>query len=500
MSAKSTISKGYFGLKAAAENIGAKHLKNQPSKKFDWRGLRLGLFTSLLVLAPFSKYPYIALPAFDFTSFRLGFYQLLAAAFVLSCAWPLLNNLKSLYKQNKLVFASLITLALITVIGLFNAIYKARSLLSAASILFLLVLVAAAWWFVSTEFNKSYIKPIINCLLVAGIFFSVAGILQFIFATLSGEGLSILCKNCSSTIFGFTRINGFAAEPQFYANSLLPVLFISLGYSYVKRNKLAVTALSLSSLAIALTFSRGAYLAVAGGTIVYLILVWFSKIFDYKQLGQVILLVLLCFIAGFSLLITSATYRYRTTPNISYNTFASMVDHLTLGVIDIKQKSDTKPSNASNNPSNFTPSGLIKSSTQDRLGAADLALKAWRSKTYTVAIGVGAGNLGPYVIKHIDSSVPDNLTVYIYYVLIMSELGLIGLLAFATIYLSGLLSFIRRYFKDKNSALYMAAIGLMAAFLIQYLFFGTYINTVYIWLWAGIILGLAGLKHLKPEK
>jgi hypothetical protein len=43
----------------------------------------------------------------------------------------------------------------------------------------------------------------------------------------------------------------------------------------------------------------------------------------------------------------------------------------------------------------------------------------------------------------------------------------------------------------------MTVTATLVAFLIQYSFFGTYINTVYVWLWAGIILGLAGLPTAK---
>jgi hypothetical protein len=490
MSAKKTAIAKYLELKAAKDRLATN------KSQVNWRAIRLGLFTSLLVLAPFSKYPYIALPAFNFSSFRIGFYQLLAGLFILFCLWPALKQLKPLYKQNKLAFISIIVLAVVAIAGLFRSLYFARSALLALSILFLLLLVLIAWWFIVNEFQKGYFKPIVEYFLMVGIAFSLIGIVQFVFVTLSGESLGILCKNCTSAIFGFPRINGLAAEPQFYANSLLPVFFVSVGWVYIKKTRLAVVALSASALAITLTFSRGAFIAVAGGLFAYLVLTLIAKKQDLKQLGQVMLLIILCFIAGISLLVASATYRYRTTPNISYNTFVSMVDHLTLGVIDIPQKQAAvvaKPASTAN----FTPPGLIQQSSQDRLGAAQLALKAWRSSTYSVAFGVGAGNLGPYTVKHIDASAPDNLTVYIYYVLVLSELGLVGLLALASIYLSGIYSYTKRYFKDKNSALYMTVTATLVAFLIQYSFFGTYINTVYIWLWAGIILGLAGLPAAK---
>ncbi len=327
MSAKKTVTGKYLELKAAKDDLA--------SNKYpvNWQAIRLGLLTSLLVLAPFSKYPFIALPAFDFSSFRLGFYQILAGIFIIFCIPPAIRQLKSLYQQNKLAFISLIVMAAVAFAGLFRSLYFGRSALLTLSILFLLLLVAMTWWFIAHEFQKGYFKPIVEYFLMVGIAFSVVGILQFVFATFSGSSYGILCANCTSDIFGFPRINGLAAEPQFYANSLLPVFFVSLAFTYVKRNKLSIAALAFSATAIALTFSRGAYLAVAGGLLVYLILLIIAKKVNIKQLGQVILLVFLCFVAGFSLLVASATYKYRSTPNISYNTFVSMVDHLTQGVI-----------------------------------------------------------------------------------------------------------------------------------------------------------------------
>jgi membrane-bound metal-dependent hydrolase YbcI (DUF457 family) len=141
--------------------------------------------------------------------------------------------------------------------------------------------------------------------------------------------------------------------------------------------------------------------------------------------------------------------------------------------------------------------GLIKASGQERLSAAKLSLKAWRYNSKTIIIGVGSGNLGPFVNKYIDAATPNNLTVYIYYALLLAELGLIGLISFIILNLAGLLQFIRRYKKSKHFAIYASIASLMVAFLVQYCFFGTYINTVYIWLWLGIILGLAGLPLTK---
>lgn len=57
--------------------------------------------------------------------------------------------------------------------------------------------------------------------------------------------------------------NLFAAEPQFFASSLLPAFFASIFLHRGKKSKMATATLILTSVAIALTFSRGAFLAIA---------------------------------------------------------------------------------------------------------------------------------------------------------------------------------------------------------------------------------------------
>ncbi|HUD03772.1 MAG TPA: O-antigen ligase family protein [Patescibacteria group bacterium] len=459
------------------------------------KNLRFGLFVSLIALAPLSKYPSIALPEFNFSSFRLGLYQILAAIFIILCALPTIKSLKSLFKQNRPVFLSILLLAFIAIIGLISSLYKSRSALLIASIIFLLVLVVTTWWYVKYELLKNKFSLILKITLISGIIFSLAGILQFILATFSNDTLGILCKNCISTIFGFPRVNGFAAEPQFYANALLPFFFIALGMFYKFKSRLSLAALILTGFCIMLTFSRGAFLAVLVGLAIFIILLAINKQLEFSRLVMVLLIIAITGLVGFGSLVSSASHRYRTTPNIAFNTTVSMLDHLSLGVVNIPQKTVTQVSPTNTNTStntNFTPPGLIQSSSQERLGAAQLALKAWRSNPYTIIFGVGAGNLGPYTIKHIDSTVPNNLTVYIFYALIIAELGLLGLASFLILSLGGLGQFINNFSKNKNIIINISIAALFSAFIAHQWFFGTYINTVYIWLWLGIILGLAG--------
>jgi hypothetical protein len=450
--------------------------------------IRYWLFVSLIVLAPLSKYPSFGLPSFDFPSFRFGFYQLLATVFVFMCLVPGLKKINELTKQNAWALYSLLALATISVIGLFTSLYFSRSLLLVVSILFLLCLVGSAWWYCRYELPKSKYKNILKYILVGGVVYGLLAVLQLIISTFTSETLGILCKGCSSAIFGFPRINLFTAEPQFFANSMLIFFFVSLGVAYGAKSKLAVFSLFLSAMAITLTFSRGALIALIIGLLAFILLILVNNKFVLKRTVLLFGVLSLSSIVGFGLLVGSASYKYKSTPYITYNTVVSSIDHLTLGLINIPEKSvPTTSSTASNN--NFVSPGLIESSGDERLGAAELAIKSWRYNSLTLTFGVGGGNLGPFTIKHIQQSSPDNLTVYIYYVLVLAELGIIGFLSLLILISASL---VQLYKKSKDSIFYIALFSLGLSFSVQYLFFGTYINAVYIWLFWGIVLGLTG--------
>lgn len=480
------------------------------------KNLRFGLFVTLLVLAPLSKYPSIALPAFNFSSFRLGLYQLLAALFVLMCIVPAVKITKQLLSQNKAAVISLGTLSIVAVIGLFGAYYKARSGLLVMSILLLTALVVSAWWYVRFDLAKSQQAIIIKYLLIAGIVFSIMGFGQFIYSSISHDTLGVLCKGCGGEVFGFPRINGLAAEPQFFANAMLPFLFVALGVFYKQRSRLAASTLALVSLTIGLTFSRGAFFAIAGAVVFFVIILATAKMIKIKSMSLSLGIMLIAVFVSFAMLVGSASYRYNNLPNITYNTVKTMVNHLSLGVINLPEKSQvtvvttksavvitpiTGPTitvGVAATPAN-TPiaNNVVQASSQERLDAAKLALTAWQSNVKTIIIGVGAGNLGPFVITKVDANAPNNLTVYIYYVLLLAELGLLGLLAFVSLFVSTFIALHFAFWRHGKELIYVITAALLTAFLLQYIFFGSYINVMYIWLWLGIGLGLAGLPLKK---
>ena len=442
---------------------------------------RFWLFTTLLIAAPLSKFPSFSTPAYGFTSFRIGLYPILSLLFVLCCLLSTTKAIPKLYKYSRSSMLSIAVLVLVSILGVTTAIYKARSLLLLISVLLLICLLVSSWWYVAYEFPRDKYKWLLKLVLIAGVFYGVISILQFIFAGFGHETFGLLCTGCNSQVFGFPRINGFAAEPQFHANALLIYFFAGLVGFYGKNSRLALASALLSLVSIGLTFSRGAYLAVGLSTLLFFILMRLQGRIRLRTIGRHFGILIIAILVVTGLFIAAASFQYRSTPDIAYKTFRSFIQQASLGVIKLPQ---------SKSESGFTPAGLVQASGQERIGASQLALKAWKYNIRTLIVGVGPGNLGPFTVRHIAPNAPRNLTVYIYYILILSEFGIVGLAALLLLYGNALRKFLRLYWGHKNAPLYSGIFCLGIAFLVQYSFFGSYINVPYIWLWFGIILGL----------
>lgn len=452
--------------------------------------IRFWLFTGLLVLAPLSKYPSVALPLFNFSSFRIGLYQVLAATFVATCAVPAWRKRYAFFDAahaQAWAATSLLLLGLLGIASIGWSLYTWRSLLLSASFALLVALAFTAWWYVRNELSASGRKKILRYMLLGGVIYGVIAVLQLVFFSFSDQTLGILCRGCVADVFGFPRVNGLAAEPQFFANALLPFAFVSLYAVVARPSRLAWASLFASVGAIGLTFSRGAYLALAIGLSFCLVTLYTSKLINIRKSLQIFGILSAAIVVSLTLLVASASVRFASTPHIAYETVDSIFEHLTLGLVDLPEK-PVVPVDPAPLPQQdtFVSPGLIEASNEERTTAASLALDAWRSNWATVVLGVGLGNLGPFVVQHIQPSAPENLTVYIHYVLVLAELGLAGLVALVVVFGVAIASLVAR--REAWSTLLAS---LLVAFAIQLFFYGTYINNVYIYAWLGIALGAA---------
>ena len=464
----------------------------------NFRSIRQYLFFGLFILAPFSKIPYIPLPILEFTSFRFGLYQIFSLVFLAVSMPSLARNGRKLFADRKLqIIIGL--LAVCMLVGSISAIDLGRNALLSASFIFLVLNMICAMDFVATHKKKQDVNKYIKAMLYAGIFYGFVSLVHLLIVTFGDTGF-LLCKGCLDTAFGFPRINVFAAEPLFWANALLPFFVIALYSLYHKYSRLALLALFGVTMAIGLTFTRGAYIAVGFMCLVLFVITVRRKQINFGGSRNAILAVGIGFILSWTLLIGSAVHIYSGAPYIAYNTFRGMVEHVTLGVITLPEKHETvvvvSNKEDSGSKDNFVSGGLVEASQNERTESAKLAFKALKYDVRTLLFGVGLGNLGPFVTDNIYGGAASNLTVYIFYVLFVSEMGLVGLGAFLALF--GLALY--RLVKQKEDIATITAL-ILIGFLVQYMFFGSYINVIYIWLWLGVGLGVGiqASKH-KVEK
>lgn len=442
----------------------------------------------------FALSPSISLAILDFPSLRLGLYQM-AAAGLLVTSLPLLFTNRQKFLKNRYLIGGFLAILLVMSIGVFFAEARLRTALYSLSLLFLLAIgLAAAVTY--RQLSKNQKHKFIRIGLWSGLVFGILAITQLIAATFEPTGFGTLCSGCKADVFGFPRVNLFAAEPQFLANALLPAFFLAL---FQPKSRLAQLSLFFTATSIALTFSRGGFLAIFLAIIVFIAIASIKHLnisFLYKKLPLIIIGTLF----GFTLLFLSANVRYSSSPFIAHNTLVSMIDQLSLGRIKIPQKTTVKnqPAPAAKSPSphntpdikpasseqTFQPAGFVEASANDRLSASDLAIKSWLNSPRTFFFGVGLGNLGSFIQKHLHVSVPTDQTVYIFYILLLSGLGIIGLLPLI------ITLFIILFFAIKNlrQAKAQFILSLTVALFIHFWFFGSFINTIHCFAIIGIFL------------
>jgi hypothetical protein cdiviTM7_01829 len=442
----------------------------------------------------FALSPSISLAILDFPSLRLGLYQM-AAAGLLATSLPLLFTNCQRFLKNRYLVGGFLAIFLVMSIGVFFAEARLRTVLYSLSLLFLLVVGLSAG-VVYAELSKTKKQRLVNIGLWSGLVFGILAIIQLIAATFEPTGFGTLCSGCKADVFGFPRINLFAAEPQFLANALLPAFFLAL---FQPKSRLAQFSLFFTTTAIALTFSRGGFLAIFLAIIIFIAIASikrFNVSFLYKKLP----LIIIGTFFGFTLLFLSANIRYSSSSFIAHNTLVSMIDQLSLGRIKIPRKTIVKnqpvPAAKSPSPHNtpdikpaspeqtFQPAGFVEASANDRLSASDLAIKSWLSSPRTFFFGVGLGNLGSFIQNHLHVSVPTDQTVYIFYILLLSGLGVVGLLPLI------ITPFIIIFFAIKNLRRTKAQfiLSLTIALFIHFWFFGSFINTIHCFAIIGIFL------------
>ena len=304
------------------------------------------------------------------------------------------------------------------------------------------------------------------------------------------QSCSLLCDGCTYRMFGFPHPNGFAIEPQFMGNLLLAPAMTSAWLFVMKHNKrkrerersrdshfhngsgglalifqyqilvrdrckndngshsLCSRFLLLCFFIIVatlfLTFSRGAIYAFLVGMLFmsgYVIARAKNRGVMWKRVGVTWGLVVGAFVV--SLVGQGVMAEVSPTADTFGDGVAKVVNHLSLGIIDVKSgaKTEVEPvenpvekseSSLGDNSDDGGKeeavfSGYVAESTDTRVRLSGTAIKVWSSDVKTMVVGVGIGGAGQALFNNGLSPAPREI-VQNEYASLLLETGLVGVI------------------------------------------------------------------------
>lgn len=127
------------------------------------------LFVVLVLGAPFSKYPSLAMPMQNFDSFRIGLYQLVLLTFVVLTVPFIVKDVLQAKtdKSDQLLYGTVGLLLFVALLGLVKAENLSRSLLMVGSFGLLLLVVTIAYYYVKNRVVDR--AKLLRYMMIAGI-------------------------------------------------------------------------------------------------------------------------------------------------------------------------------------------------------------------------------------------------------------------------------------------------------------------------------------------
>ena len=296
--------------------------------------------------------------------------------------------------------------------------------------------------------------------------------------------------------FGFVRPNGFTIEPQFFGGLLaLGALIFVQRVALKPANWRIWSALAFVLVALLLTLSRGAILSLAVGIVIITTIYWrqWRRIFKIFTIGLGSLIIALG-LQGW------AAVNNPTIDETFGGAVRKSIEQLTIGVIKLKIPEKTLPEQsalpleevvASSVPSpaseKSTPAfdGYVEESTNIRLALSELAVSTWSRDMPTQLFGAGVGGAGVAMNQTYPERIGSREIVQNQYVEILLELGAIGIGLFL-----GLIIITFRLMRAQPWLW-----SLLAACMIQWLFFSGYPNALHTYL---LLIVMAAL-HLSSS-
>ena len=360
----------------------------------------------------------------------------------------------------------------------------------------------------------------------AGIFICVVLFLQCILDLVGvSREYTLMCVGCTYRSFGFPHPNGFAIEPQFMGNLLLaPMLIASkeiltvvacpagtLRAALAKSScpaKHVTAKISLLVFALAtglfLTFSRGAiYAGVVG--LVFLTAFEVVRTKKWNKVLKIWGVVVLAFL--FTLNLQGVMAEVSKTDDTYVSGVAKVLNHLSLGVIDIREKKEERKEKEEvslgivgagetvgvdelsegageaveldeileeEGKEEAYFDGYVAESTDVRVGMTSAAVRTWQKDFKTILIGTGLGGAGVAMYENGETEWSKEI-VQNQYASLLLETGVAGI----SLLIFSLVLLIREILKQKQAGLIFA---LMVAYGISLFFFSGLPNVLHIYL------------------
>jgi O-antigen ligase len=287
-------------------------------------------------------------------------------------------------------------------------------------------------------------KTFIKILTITAFFSSLFALFQILADKIGvSPALTLLPENYRSDLFGVARPTAFFQEPQFFANLLLLPILHSLNAAINGKNPKRnwTVAIFLTSI-LFLTLSRGAILALSAG-VLFLLIINFQKIKRFLWLLPVIL------IAGISTLTL-------LSPKIA--------NQLSLGLLG--------------------NSGYVAASTDERMAMNEMAIKTITKSPPNFLFGTGIGGTGRSYQAAFGC--PESCINFNQYLDIFVETGLLGF----SLFLLLLFQLLKSLWRQNKSLL-----AILLAFLVQWLFFAGYPNSLPAFIILTILAGMVLYKN-----
>ena len=499
----------------------------------------------------FSYFPVISLGSGESMNFELSVPLLWLVVFDVAAFSQMVIE-KKLFKGLRgkwvwLLFPVFVTLSLIW------SLNRVRGILT-VGIMWLLVFAGYAMWSFREIFDAEFRAKWLKWLLGSTLFVCGWCLLQCVLDLVGvSRDYSLMCAGCTYQMFGFPHPNGFAIEPQFMGNLLLAPAMVAIVLYLKKQNNkklehkkhepvVVLTTVTDEDLVLKyqaesdfavvkttprecsssnfilfcffviitslfLTFSRGAIYAFTVGLCFmtgYLLVKKKNRMLFAKRMGVIWLIVAGAFL--FTLNLQGVMAAVSPTNDTYMSGVAKVLNHLSLGIIDIRGSSEDSGGNdiemtkntevitkkqgeqlvenyvekfeekvvENSDSTQSVFDGYVAESTEVRMQLTHFSLRAWSGNVSTVFVGSGIGGAG---VKLFNDGLTDSPKEIVQneYASLLLETGLIGISLFALM----LVLIVRIVLKNPMRIMIL---GLLVAYGVSLLFFSGFANALHIYL------------------